>query len=155
MATRSAIGFVEYDGTVTGVYCHWDGYPEYNGKILYHHYNNTEKVLELIEHGDISSLRPEIGDKHPFSSFSGDLSSEQHDKLYGNMTTFYTRDRGEKCPAKDFDSVTAFRSHYSDCDFFYLYDGKEWSYVERGRPYLKPLSEYAEGLLLKDLSPII
>ena len=27
MATRSAIGYINIDGTVTGTYCHWDGYP--------------------------------------------------------------------------------------------------------------------------------
>lgn len=33
MATRSRIGIENQDGTVTSVYCHWDGYPENNGRI--------------------------------------------------------------------------------------------------------------------------
>jgi hypothetical protein len=139
MATRSAIGFVEYDGSITAVYCHWDGYLEGVGKTLVEHYNDTYKVLDLLEQGDISSLGEEIGEKHPFSCFGSDLSDEQYDKLFGRMTTFYSRDRGENCPAKDFADATAFRSNYTDCDFFYLYDGNEWTYAERGRPYFKPL----------------
>ena len=131
MATRSAIGFVEYDGTITGVYCHWDGYLEGVGATLLKHYNDTYKVLDLLELGDISSLGEEIGDKHPFSYHGTDLSGEQYDQLYGRMTTAYSRDRGENCPAKDFHNAKAFRSHYGDCDYFYLYDGKEWSYSRR------------------------
>jgi hypothetical protein len=55
------------------------------------------------------------------------------------MTTFYSRDRGENSPAVDFPDAKAFRSHYSDCQFFYLYDGKEWTYAERNRPYFNPV----------------
>ena len=142
MATRSAIGFVEYDGTITAVYCHWDGYLEHNGKILVEHYNDTYKLLDLLEQGDISSLRQEIGEKHPFSPHGhgvDGMPSAKYEELYGKMTTFYGRDRGEDSPAKDFADAKAFRSHYSDCDFFYLYDGKEWTYAERGRPYFKPV----------------
>ncbi len=34
MATRSNIGIVNEDGSITGIYCHYDGYPEYVGKML-------------------------------------------------------------------------------------------------------------------------
>jgi len=139
MATRSAIGFVEYDGSVTGIYCHWDGYLEGVGQTLLKHYNDTYKVLDLIDLGDISSLGEEIGEKHPFSCFGSDLSDAQYDKLYGKMTTAYSRDRGEDCPAKDFVSVQAFRNNYGDCEYFYLYDGKNWSYAERDGREFQPL----------------
>jgi hypothetical protein len=139
MATRSAIGFLEYDGSVIGIYCHWDGYLEGVGKTLVEHYNDTYKVLDLLELGDISSLGEELGEKHPFSCHFSNLSPQAYDDAYGKMTTAYGRDREEDCPAKDFADATAFRSHYSDCQFFYLYDGKEWTYAERGRPYFKAL----------------
>jgi hypothetical protein len=139
MATRSAIGFVEYDGSITAVYCHWDGYLEGVGATLVKHYNDTYKLLDLLELGDISSLGEELGVKHPFSCHMTNLSPQAYDDAYGKMTTAYGRDRSENCPAKDFADATAFRSHYSDCDFFYLYDGKEWTYAERGRPYFKPV----------------
>jgi len=139
MATRSAIGFVEYDGSVHAIYCHWDGYLEVVGQMLVTHYNDTYKVLDLLELGDISSLGEEIGVKHPFSCHMTNLTPQAYDELYGKMTTAYGRDRGEIYLAKDFPDAKAFRSHYSDCQFFYLYDGKEWTYAERNRPYFKPV----------------
>lgn len=60
MSTRSNIGVLNNDGTVTAIYCHWDGYVEYNGRILSEHYQEVEKVKELISGGDLSSLRQKI-----------------------------------------------------------------------------------------------
>jgi hypothetical protein len=94
MATRSTIALEYADGTVDQIYCHWDGYLDNNGAILRDHYSDPFKLQQLIELGDISSLRPEIGVEHPFSSI-GTMDSAEYDKLYGNMTTFYGRDRGE------------------------------------------------------------
>ncbi len=94
MATRSTIAIEYADGTVDQIYCHWDGYLDNNGAILRDHYSDPFKLQKLIELGDISSLRPEIGVEHPFSSI-GVMDSAEYDKLYGDMTTFYGRDRGE------------------------------------------------------------
>jgi len=55
MATRSRIAIENQDGTVTSVYCHWDGYLAGVGKTLFEHYDR-EKLEKLIELGDISSL---------------------------------------------------------------------------------------------------
>ena len=44
MGTRSTIGLEYPDGTVRGIYCHWDGYPDNNGKILVEHYTTPEKI---------------------------------------------------------------------------------------------------------------
>ena len=95
MATRSTIALEFADGTVQQVYCHWDGYLDYNGKILAEHYSDPFKLRELIDLGDISSLRPTIGTKHAFSRLETPMDDEAYDKLYGDMTTFYGRDRGE------------------------------------------------------------
>jgi hypothetical protein len=80
---------------VKSVYCHWDGYLEHNGAILQEHYDST-KANNLVALGDLSSLRPEIGEKHAFSKLEVPMDGEAYDKLYGNMTTFYGRDRGEE-----------------------------------------------------------
>jgi hypothetical protein len=145
MATRSAIGFLEYDGSVTGIYCHWDGYLEGVGATLTQYYTDIDKVLKLIDMGDVSSLDKEIGVQHPFSRFSTDFSQEKWDDLYGDMTTFYTRDRGEDTPARDFPDAKAFRSFYGDAEFFYLFDGKEWTYAARGMPYFKAIPVTVEA----------
>ena len=55
MATRSRIGIQLKDNSVLSVYHHWDGYPQWLGRILTTHYNTKEKVAELIDGGDMSS----------------------------------------------------------------------------------------------------
>jgi hypothetical protein len=95
MGTRSTIALEYADGTVEQVYCHWDGYLAYNGKILQEHYSNPFVLRDLIDLGDISSLKITIGTKHAFSQFEVPMDGEVYDKLYGDMTTFYGRDRGE------------------------------------------------------------
>jgi hypothetical protein len=54
MATRSRIGIQLSDESVLSVYHHWDGYPEWLGRILKTHYNSKELAAELIDGGDMS-----------------------------------------------------------------------------------------------------
>ena len=72
-----------------GVYCHWDGYPSYNGKILFNHYKDRAKVEKLISLGDLSVLderiEPTEGSGHCF----------EYDKREKGVCVFYKRDRGE------------------------------------------------------------
>ena len=54
MGTRSFITIKHKDNTYSGVYCHWDGYVEHNGKILKEDYQARSKVVDLIDGGDMS-----------------------------------------------------------------------------------------------------
>ena len=54
MGTRSRIGIELKDGSILSAYHHWDGYPEWLGRILQTHYNTREKASELIDGGDMS-----------------------------------------------------------------------------------------------------
>ena len=54
MGTRARIGIQLKDNSVLSVYHHWDGYPEWLGRILKTHYNSKEKASELIDGGDMS-----------------------------------------------------------------------------------------------------
>jgi hypothetical protein len=56
MATRGRIGLELADESILSVYCHFDNYPEFNGVKLVENFNTREKVKELIDGGDISSL---------------------------------------------------------------------------------------------------
>ena len=56
MATRSRIGLELSDGSILSVYCHWDGYPEFNGVKLQEHFNSYDAAAELIDGGDVSAL---------------------------------------------------------------------------------------------------
>ncbi len=54
MATRSRIGIELLDGSILSAYSHWDGYPEWLGRILKTHYNTKSLAAELIDGGDMS-----------------------------------------------------------------------------------------------------
>ena len=122
MGTRSTIAIEYADGTVQQIYCHWDGYLSHNGQILHKHYSDPFKLRELIDLGDLSSLRPTIGIQHPFSSFQLETKEERdaHEKLVENMCTFYGRDRNEKCPAKTFKSYADYVANHQYEEYEYI-----------------------------------
>jgi hypothetical protein len=134
-----------YSKDIRAVYCHWDGYLEHNGAILQKHYAASSKVNNLIALGDISSLRPEIGEKHAFSRLETPMDDEAYDKLYGNMTTFYTRDRGEDTPFKVFPTLAKAEDYYTWSEYFYCfkyskaddYQSGEWHYKKAGERWKK------------------
>jgi hypothetical protein len=61
MGTRSRIGLQLANGSVLSVYCHWDGYPEFNGVKLVEYHNSFQKAAALIDGGDISALHTNLG----------------------------------------------------------------------------------------------
>jgi len=135
MGTRSRIAVMH--GTVCkSVYCHWDGYLEHNGKILQEHYDSS-KANHLVALGDISSLKEQIGEEHPFSQFdiTPSISTSEYAEKYGKMTTFYGRDRGEKNVEFKVDhSFADFLDRVDACDaeYYYIMRDGEW-FV--GSPY--------------------
>ena len=60
MGTRSNIAYEQPNGEVIITYCHWDGYPTYNGQVLNDHYNNHKKAEEIANQGYLSSLRETV-----------------------------------------------------------------------------------------------
>ena len=86
MATRSRIGIENENGSVNSIYCHWDGYPEYNGKILKENYSDRDKVKQLLELGDISVLKEDL-DK--VEAYHRDLCKTYYPPLeYRNIDSF-------------------------------------------------------------------
>ena len=121
MGTRSTIALEFADGTVEQVYCHWDGYLSYNGMMLLDHYSNPFVLRDLIDLGDISSLKPTIGTKHAFSHFGTEMKQEDYEALYGNMTTFYGRDRGENgTSAKKFKDYADYIANHQYEEYDYI-----------------------------------
>jgi hypothetical protein len=100
MATRSRIAIENENGSVTSIYCHYDGYPEHNGAILQEHYTDHEKVKKLIALGDISILSHEVdipeGVEHSFET------------PVKGITVAYHRDRGDDFHQKSNASVNEF-----------------------------------------------
>lgn len=123
MATRSAIGRANSDGTVTAIYCHWDGYPECVGRTLVRHYTDEDKINQLIELGDLSVLGSEIGKKHDFDARYG------HNDQRANWCLAYGRDRGEEeTVSRPFANKEEFVSTMmqSGCEYFYLWTTGHW-----------------------------
>lgn len=126
MGTRSAIGIQNSDGSIKAIYCHWDGYPSWNGRILKDYYTDETKVRDLIALGDISSLRAEIGEQHPFDTYH--LKKEDIDSRWENWTTAYGRDRGETdIDARDYVSANDFYNRFDmGVEYIYLFKDGEW-----------------------------
>ncbi len=133
MATRSTIALEYADGTVDQIYCHWDGYLDNNGQLLLQNYMDPFKVRSLMDLGDLSSLGPNIGDKHdfdcPFPYGTPEQKQWTEDKR--EVTTFYGRDRGETgTGARRFKDYADYRENAQSEEYNYILrrDGK-W-YVE-------------------------
>jgi hypothetical protein len=118
MATRSNIGLLNPDGTITGIYCHWDGYPNHQMPILENHYDTLEKVITLLALGNLSFLAPEIGESNPFEDASG------------KYCCAYGRDRGEKGQeAKTYSGVDDRNFYFNDYSYLFI-EGQGWTYTE-------------------------
>jgi hypothetical protein len=103
MATRSRIGIENENGTISSIYCHFDGYPDGVGKTLKEHYTDRNKIQTLIDLGDISSL--------------GENEIE---------TVAYHRDRGEKINKARVDSSLEMfsKSDYKEYGYVYTLENK-------------------------------
>ena len=111
MATRSRIGIQLKDNSVLSVYHHWDGYPEWLGRILTTHYNSRDKVAELIDGGDMSSC---WSDK----VWGKDRTDDQK---YGPE---YYSQRGEDCPPRYDETREEFLSYGEE--FSYIFTSAGW-----------------------------
>jgi len=102
MSTRSRIGIKNSDGTITSVYCHFDGYPTGVGAELKTNHNTKEKAAALIALGDLSTV-------------CGGVSA-------------YHRDRGEEFSQQTDSSVKGFLKTANDtgAEYAYLFDKNEW-----------------------------
>lgn len=131
MATRSTIALEYADGQVDQIYCHWDGYLSNNGEILLKHYQDPFKVQQLMALGDLSSLRPELGEQHSFDARyeGGDVRED--------WCTAYGRDRGEEGVTarrfRDFQDY-ADNHQYEEYEYCLRTDGY-WYVSQYGRPW--------------------
>ena len=125
MSTRSRIG-VMHGNKCKSVYCHFDGYLEHNGVILQEHYDSA-KANHLVALGDMSSLRPELGEQHAFSKFdTPGIEVQVHNE---NWCTFYGRDRGESDTEWTTDTTfEAFLERADGCgaEYYYIMQDGEW-----------------------------
>lgn len=91
MATRSCIGTQLKDGSIVSIYCHWDGYPEYNGRMLRDHFDTADKVRELIDGGNVSALYTNVGWQNETLPESGPLYyTSRGEKIEDNAPQYHS-----------------------------------------------------------------
>ena len=122
MSTRSAIGYFTPSKKIRAVYCHWDGYPSNNGRILMEHYTDLDKIKELVALGDLSSLGKNIGSKK--EEFYPGEGQRILDETYA-----YRRARDDKgTDAIEYDNAADYVSDMTEMnvEFCYLWNGTDW-----------------------------
>jgi hypothetical protein len=122
MSTRSRIA-IKLEDKILSIYCHFDGYPEGVGKTLKEHYQDPAKIQSLMDLGNLSALRPEIGEKQDFNDYA--TQNKEWCLAYG-------RDRGESdTEARMFMTPERLVSYTknSDQEYLYLYDNG-WKYLD-------------------------
>jgi hypothetical protein len=124
MATRSTIAIENNDGTVSQVYCHWDGYLEGVGKTLLDHYDTREAVEKLLAGGSISSLGEYVSDDE--KSFDKKYDDED------DYTVYYTY-RGEDPVSEEFESLSDYEENHQYEEFEYIFtQDNVWSVFFNG-----------------------
>ena len=114
MSTRSRIGLQLTDGSVISIYCHFDGYSEFNGVKLVEHFNSYEKAAELIDLGDISCLWTNAGWNNETLPETGPLPYST---------------RGEDCPPRLDANLDEYLSDGEE--YAYLFVNGEWVCYDR------------------------
>lgn len=115
MSTRSSITLKISDNKYRSIYCHHDGSPEWNGKMLVDYYGDRDKISALLDLGDISSLG-----KNPIGYWSDDF-------VYDAEKCMSYRERGEiSVDAREFASPKEVVDWYDDCDYHYFFIDGVW-----------------------------
>ena len=102
MSNTAKIQFPEL-GRNHAIYCHFDGQPDIAGRTLFKHYNNAEKVEELIALGGLLHL-----EKHISSDDDHSYVNQQKD-----VTVSYHRDLKEDLQFADFWTMADFTYTYN------------------------------------------
>ena len=133
MSTRSNIGIVNADNSISGIYCHYDGYLSNNGNILLEHYRSVDIVQQLMTLGDLSVLReklyPNEAEPHTFNNPQEDVCvSYRRDR---GVCISYRRDRGETdVNCQIFNNIGEFEDMAYDtgAEYQYLFQNDRWSF---------------------------
>lgn len=106
MSTRSRIGMLNLDGTISSIYCHHDGYLEGVGETLVKYWNDLNDIIELIANGDISSLGENLDDTKFYNDGSKSIISLS-ERLY-------------------------MQEDSDDIEYYYLYKDNRWYFAQPG-----------------------
>lgn len=99
-----------------GVYCHFDGYKSWNGRILMTHYNTRTKAKDLIQRGYMSSLQRTTKE-----------------------SVFYCRDWHRPKDIDFFSNIDQF-FQTSMISYVYLFVDNKWHYARPWKLKFRPLT---------------
>ena len=118
MSTNARSG-VDKGGQIRTIYCHWDGYLSYVGRILESNYKTEDEVEKLINMGDMSSIGEEIGQQVDFDKMCSNMKYIEEHK---GQCVFYHRDRGE-----DLEITEMSEDELAHCEEYnYLFRKGKW-----------------------------
>jgi len=135
MATRSTIAVHHANGTISQVYCHWDGYLDHVGRLLVQHYNSQPLAEMLVNGGSISSLGERI---EPIGEHSFDNSEK-------GTTVFYCRDRGEELTVEMYRDAADYRCNAMQEEYNYIFANGVWHLADNGKPVSTLLAKLEEA----------
>lgn len=120
MGTPCTISILHDDGSVTGVYCHSDGYPEHVGVILFKHFRERRRVKRLIAMGNISILEPST--RRP--------KGHTFDHRTLGFTLAYHRDRGDELSQYHAKSPAQFLRRFGESyNYMFMEDLRIWLFT--------------------------
>lgn len=118
MSTNGIIAMQREDGSIEGIYCHWDCHLEGVGRTLLGHYD-LEKTRKLMDLGSLSSLGEEIDPPEG--------AEHSYDHPFPGVTIAYHRDRGEERePNFTAPDVPIFLSTIPCIEYIYILNGGIW-----------------------------
>jgi hypothetical protein len=112
MSTSASISVIHKNGTVSSIYCHFDGYLNHVGRVLFEDYDTLEKVEELMLKGDLSCLGHDIDS----CEYYVDRGEELHLMIYANAGNFF--------------------SYFEPQDYDYLFYGGSWEVSIYGEDWM-------------------
>lgn len=135
MSTRSYILMQNEDGSLDGIYCHFDGsydYPLSVGVILDKYYQDPNRVKQLIRLGDLSSIGAEISPGSLVEKYGHWWNADKHVKnLPHNVQNSY------------------YALQYLHCSAYY----RDWH--QGDKPNIAHFASFDDFLHSADLDPCI
>ena len=128
MATHASITLKQKDGKYKSVYLHNDGYPDGAGEKLKNYYNTYDKVDQLLNLGNLSSLgKNPIDDPKLWDmDYYFELARRNSEKINYNCRTY--KGRGDT----DEDAIITdnLEDIIGNNDYDYLFEDNKWYIVE-------------------------
>lgn len=130
MSTNSHIGILYKNGEIEAVYCHWDGYLQHNGVILYDNLKTLDQVKSLIAKGNISFI--------DFDKTKNEFCAEHYvdrgEKLEDNEAKTFVTEKGY--------SRFLHRNRFIEHSYLFSEEENKWLYLKNNsNVMLSPLED--------------